>query len=394
MNSSIGCDFNKCPDICGSDNYWNIDYATLKCVPNDLNFTIPFDFYSQIFVFMVSIIGAITGLGGGGLLIPFIFLTTSLPTETVVPIVSMAIFGASITQYCFNAKIGRIEESNKPLINYNFLLTQSPMFSFFAYFGALLNQYSSKLILLILIITFSILSGIKSIVIVIQSCKNKKTPTIDDIESQENIKSPMISFFQKQIIIPLLIVFIWYVITSIFSNYRQYYEFDNYKYWLFFMGHFISLIFLMSGINIYLKKKQSNDPDYKWTYFKMIKMELISGVVGAYSAFVGLGGGIIMIPYMIHEKIPQPIVSSSNSITYVYSTLATSLQYYFTAPIFLYKYGFSMMVSGSLGGWCGLIIYNKYIIDTKRYYIQSIVLMCGIFGSIFLLILSLIFMVK
>lgn len=408
MNSSFGCDFNKCPDVCGSDDFWYFDHVTSNCIPYDLSFTKPFDFYVQSVAFMVSVIGATTGLGGGGILIPFIFLTTTLPTETVVPIVSMAIFGASVTQYGFNCKLGRIEEPNRPFINYNFLLAQSPMFSFFAYFGALLNQYTSKLILLIVVTVLSIVSGIKSIIIAIESYKNKNNTNVNtpipnltinnsDIESQpplQILKAPVIAFFQRRITGPLVIVLLWYVITGVFSNYRKNYSFDDYRYWLFLMGHFIALVFLMSGVNFYLKKKQSDDPDYKWTYLKMIKMELVSGFVGAYSSFVGLGGGIIMIPYMIHEKIPQPIVSGSNSITYVYSTLATVLQYYFTAPVFLYKYGFSLMVSAGFGGWCGLIIFNKYIIDAKRHHLQSIVLMCSIFCSIFLLVLSLAFINK
>ena len=140
------CVYNECPNNCNTDQFWHIE--NFNCMPNDLRFDKPFDYYIIFLSFLIGIIGAVTGIGGGTIAIPIFFLTTSLPSEIIVPIVSMGIFGASLTQYFINCRFGRIEKPEQPLINYTFLLAQAPMFSFFAYFGALLNQYASKMIIL------------------------------------------------------------------------------------------------------------------------------------------------------------------------------------------------------------------------------------------------------
>lgn len=377
------CDFNICPKIC--DIFWHIDKT--KCVPSDLDFSKSFDFYILFVNLIVSIIGAITGLGGGAIMIPFIFLFSNLPKEVIIPIVSISILGGSFTQYIFSAKIGRYEEPLRPLINYNLLLIQLPTYSFFSYFGTLLNKYTSGLILLLVISVFSGASAIKSIFIVIKTCKNK-----NKIESHFS-QPPTINFFQKKIIIPLITILLWYVITILFSQFRKKYSFDQYEFMIYMITHFAALILILVSINIYINKNELVDSDCKWTYLKMIRMEIISGFVGIYSSFVGSGGGIIMVPYMIHEKIPQPIIASSNSIIYVYGSIATIIQYYFLSPIFLYKYGFGLIISSALGGYMGLTILQKCIIPSKKYYIQATILMMAIFSSIALLILSIVFMI-
>jgi hypothetical protein len=91
-----------------------------------------------IIIFILSAIGAGTGLGGGPLITPVFILILLFGPHDAIPLAQLVIFSASITTIVFRVQ-ERHPEVNRPLIAWDLLiLLQAPIICG-ALFGVLLN---------------------------------------------------------------------------------------------------------------------------------------------------------------------------------------------------------------------------------------------------------------
>lgn len=139
------CYFSDCPDNCQSE-LWSCQpiNSELYCVHNDIwNFHYK-DILLLIFVFIFVLLSSMTGIGGGGVLLPIYLLVGDMGVDYAIPLTVLTIVSGSLVRMLllFNRK--------NPLTNKRYLIDFGILFSIVpfdgntAFIGYSLNTISSR----------------------------------------------------------------------------------------------------------------------------------------------------------------------------------------------------------------------------------------------------------
>ena len=177
---------------------------------------------------------------------------------------------------------------------------------------------------------------------------------------------------------------------SIFSITRKFFQVCNYLYWIHSLGQFF-ICFLLGSYNIkyiledYKFKKNNNyqfvKGDIQWNMKVIKKFILIGTLTGFISTYIGIGGGMLTTPIMIHVGMIPEIVTSTSSISTLCSCIISCLNYLIAGEL-NYIYGGIMAIVSGLGSILGLylsdFILNKYKKQSPIIFIVSIILFFSI----------------
>ena len=104
-------------------------------------------------------------------------------------------------------------------------------------------------------------------------------------------------------------------------------------------------------------------------------ISLIAGVIGS---MVGIGGGIIISPYLsFFNYLPSQI--SSTSLMSVLSTSLSSSFFYYRKKSIAYRMGFILSISSIPGTYLGVIITNFFSLSEFKFYFALILICTSIY---------------
>ena len=384
-------------------------------------------------VFLISIITTIGGVGGGGLLIPLYTLSGAFDLKTSIPLTILTISGDTIVRIYYLYNKSHPLSEKRDIIYFYPLLLITLFDANTSFFGVILSNYTPDIITIscligILLITFykSIhkaidtyiketeylnnpnsnytlviidgigeyfkLSEIKKLIIgddidIEFSQNDDESIIIDNMEvriknSDENEKNEQIEKYgdkqyDKYYCTSLMGFNIG--ILSIFSITREFFNVCAYTYWLHVAGQFITTCGLgYYTINYiitdYNKKRNSQyifiKGDIVWNYDVIQKFILIGSLTGFISTYIGIGGGMLITPIMIHVGMIPEVVVATSSVSTLFSCIISTVNYYSSdnLPIF---YGLTFAGSSALGSYFGIHA-SDYIL--KKYQKQSIII--------------------
>ena len=145
-------------------------------------------------------------------------------------------------------------------------------------------------------------------------------------------------------------------------------------YWLHYGLQFLTLLLIGSGIAIfniknYQKKVDNNyyflKGDIKWDKLTCLKYTLISSATGLVSTFLGIGGGMLIVPALIKLGLLPEVVAAVNSVTTFYSSVSSSLQFIGSGRILPF-YSLYFFFISMIGTFCGLKIAKLIITRLKK----------------------------
>jgi uncharacterized protein len=110
---------------------------------------------------------------------------------------------------------------------------------------------------------------------------------------------------------------------------------------------------------------------------------LISIVAGIIGSLVGIGGGVIISPFLSHLNY-SPSQISSTSLISVFSTSLSSSFFYFRKNLISRKIGFILSISSIPGTFFGVVLSNLFSLSEFKFYLAFIL----IFTSFYLIIKS------
>jgi len=126
--------------------------------------------------------------------------------------------------------------------------------------------------------------------------------------------------------------------------------------------------------------------DILWERWKdFVKYGLVSSVVGILATLLGIGGGMIFNPTVIHLGIEQDVVLATSSVIGFFATTIASIQY-LTVDHYIDEYGSILLILYAIGIFSGITsMLTLKFFKKKIKKIVTVVLLISIVISLVLL---------
>ena len=112
--------------------------------------------------------------------------------------------------------------------------------------------------------------------------------------------------------------------------------------------------------------------DIKWNYSSAIKYNLLGLFSGILCACLGLGGGTILGPILLHLNVHPTVMKVTSNFLVVFTSSATSLQFSMMGMM-NYNYGLVLCTVAAFSGVLGNLVIGAIV---KKYGRPSIVILC------------------
>lgn len=378
----------------------------------------PKDITTLVAVFIVSILTTISGIGGGSLMVPLFMIINGFSINTAVPLSVATIVGSTIVRivYFYNKEHPRV--SGRSLIYYFPILIIVPFITNFSFLGIILadlmpNVITAIIILILLGYTFykTLMNGIKKFRQEHAKSENKRIITNDE---KNTLRTSIIEFdgielnteidshtahpnakdnIKKNITMTLFLIAI-IAFGSVFSTVRKKYDncgLENISL-IVFQVVIISAIGLLICLLIHIELQARRDNNYLMTESDIIfskksvaKIIIISSLTGILATYIGIGGGSLIVPLMIHLGISPDVVVATGSMSALFTALISTINYLIDSKL-LWKYALSYMASSSLGACAGILLLNKLVSKKHQSYIIFIVAALVLTSTVLLII--------
>lgn len=345
-------------------------------------------------IFGLSIITTISGVGGGGIFIPYMIFN-DFTLEDSVPLTITIILGDSVIKMLLLYNLPNPDEPKRYLMD----LTPSniivPFDAIFSWLGVILIKIIPSFFTIILVILLSIISIIKIGKNGLKECKKRPDiiiyPEIDGIEIYLNnhMKDKPEDDRKRNLYLIILNI----LIVGLFGLRDKFIK-CSLEYWLLIGGNVFSMI-LMSLINSkfinyqYEKRKENNfnfiPSDIKWNYKNIIILGSLSSIAGILSTWLGLGGSSLITPILYYFEMSPDVVSVSIGVSTLFSSLISLLNYIFGGN-YLLEWGIILYIVSSLGSICGVLLLKVIMKKLNKGFISLLVVLMLVISSISLLI--------
>ena len=412
------CLFKNCPINCTSEFYScaNINNE-LKCIKNDFFFNSS-NIILVFVIFFTNIFCSLVGVGGGGILLPVYMILANFSISYAIPHTVLNIMFSSLIRLIilFNKKHNI---SNKRfLIDFSIILILVPFDGNLSYIGYILNFISPNVVILAIIILLLSFINFKLMKKYISECNLEKDNIIKyningisksiekeikieiDDEVLENIKKwfSYNNFGENKLhrYFYLLIVFLFSLLFFGLSFFRTKFKKCSNS---FIIYNILSILFttvlsIMSAIYVYKQYKYRKENKFKfikgdidWSINKIIKFSLFGTFTGIISTFLGIGGGILVSPFLLFNNVLQEVIVSTNSVSTFFSSSISTSQYLFTGQILPY-YGIVTSIASMIGSFIGINLNYLFNKKYKKKSLLTLVLFIITFISEILLIIK------
>ena len=185
---------------------------------------------------------------------------------------------------------------------------------------------------------------------------------------------------EKQILKPLLIMLLIWIVVSLFSIFRSglgdYLNISSCSigWWLLTFGVFPFLFlitFLMSYRqvkNFGIKRELGWEPangDIEWTYSRGILYPIIAGIAGLLGGLLGIGGGMIVSPLLLELGVLPRVAAATSALAVMVTSSSATLQFALLGMLKI-DYLLFFMGVGMIGTFIGQTVINYCIKKYKR----------------------------
>ena len=422
------CEFTNCSNIC--NQLWSCQMN--ECVKNDFQWNVSNDIFLLLCIFFINILASISGIGGGGLLIPLYILLGNFNISYAIPHTVLNIAAGSLIRFVILFNRRHTLNSRRYLIDFTILFILVPFDGNLSYFGYVLNKmlpdYITLLSILIILtfVSYKTFSKFKKQYIIekniqIKEIELNKIYTIDGISTMIhdqidiNIDGLDLNIDRKSYLLIkrwfssmksgenkktrymyLLCTFFLSVLFFTFSYFRKNLETCSNLFYIHMCSQLIvtsliSLLFSYYVYKNYIYRKKNNflflKGDINWNYKILIKFILFATFTGIISTYLGIGGGMLITPFLLtHNVLPEVVVATNSISTFFSSSISTS-QYIFTGKI-LFKYGIYTSLLSMFGSYLGLKLSHHIMKKFKRKSFITFILFIIVLTSEILLIIS------
>lgn len=412
-NSSCICIHNDCPYNC-IDKYW--DCVNNVCIHNDFSFNFH-NFILILFIFLISFLSSIAGIGGGGLLLPLYYIFGNFRTYYTVPLCVITIAGNSLCRMILLFKKKHYMNSYRYIINYLLLSIIIPFDSAFSIFGFILNSITPVIIINFIMIILLFIIGVKTLYKSYKNFYNNGNKIMEGISFNINvinsfeidgINIDVNSDDYKRIVEgkkgelwyqPYFYIFIFSILCSIsyfFVKIKNGLSICNnlfiiYSFLQVFVFSIIGIFISFKVSKIQMKRLNNNffllPNELIFNKYNIIIFSIASSIISILSTFLGIGGGMIFVPFMLLYNISPEIASSTNSVSTFFSSVTSSIQYIGSGRILPY-YSIIFFFVSFMGSYFGLMIFKKLLgKNNNNSYIIVLLGFIIIFSAILMLIM-------
>jgi len=347
-----------------------------------------------------------TGIGGGGLFIPFFHMIGGMPTTLAIALAKAMIVGeASFTCYLEMRK--KHPFADRPLINYEVASIFEPI----TLLGTVIGVYFNVMVptWLLVIMLFSTLTWLSTRTFrkglrmwrqetlekqgkVSEEVHHQLLPEKDSLTEEERKELEEIIESEKSTPISriLLICFCWGLImtTVILPNFLPIERCGLY-YWLIICSSFPIMVAIVAITVIYSNRKYQRKRylgypfvkgDVHWTKKNSIAYPAWCFLAGWSSAMLGVGGGTMKAPLMLEMGMIPQIVTATSSFM-VLSTSASSAVQYMVLGRLPWDYASFYFVVGLLASFFGHMVIEWAVKKSGRSSIIVLILASVIVAS-------------
>ena len=349
----------------------------------------------SILILIASGISNASGVGGGLLILPILYVVMRFYPNEAIPLSKVIIFFGSLAAFIQNIKLQRPGRNSKAF-DYNIIILCSPNLLL----GTALGITLYGIIPITLII---VLLGLLLVFYAYQTFNNYRFTYNEEITygvmaypnndpSNLNQNNTGNNASTNQVLSD--------EVNNIITNERYLFRWDKLQYVAipygiavfiaFLRETFVSpcglfywmLIIIFAAVVIFydytgmknvkgdfLYKNSINFPfdnkDIKWDNNTIYKLFIVSFAAGFLAGAVGIGGGVIIGPILANLAI-YPVVCSVNTNVLVFiNTSAVAMQFLFF-NILNYSYGLITVISAAVGSFFTTMYVNKLILRTGR----------------------------
>ena len=194
----------------------------------------------------------------------------------------------------------------------------------------------------------------------------------------------------------LLIVFLFSVLFFVLSFFRSKLKKCSSSFIIFNVLSilFTTILSLLSAFFVFKQYKYRKENkfnfikgDIDWSINKIVKFSLFGTFTGIISTFLGIGGGILVSPFLLFNNVLQEVIVSTNSVSTFFSSSISTSQYLFTGQILPY-YGIITSIVSMIGSFIGINLNYLFNKKYKRKSLLTLVLFVITFISEILLIIK------
>jgi len=423
------CQFTNCPNMCDHLS-WSCHLN--KCVKHDLDINNLNDMILLFFIFFINIFASVSGIGGGGLLIPLYILLGNFSMSYAIPHTVLNIACSSLIRFIILFNKRHPTNSKRYLIDFSILFILISFDGNLSYLGYILNQVLPDYVTFLSILVILSFLGYKTLLkfkqqyYIENDIKNNNVEltniyTIDGISTmiKNNIEieidgitlnidkktySIIKKWFQFQKrgenkhirYVYLFVTFMLSMTFFLLSYFRQNIKkcSDNFNIYLIFqilLTSFFSFLFGFYVYKNYKYRKQNNflflKGDINWNLKNLVKFSLFGTITGIISTYLGIGGGMLVTPFLLSNNILPEVVIATNSVSTFFSASISTSQYIFTGQI-LFNYGIYTSLLSMLGSYIGLKTSHIILKKINRKSFITFILFVIILLSEILLIIS------
>ena len=361
--------------------------------------------------FFASTLASISGIGGGGMLIPLYSIIGNIELKEAILLSIITIAGNSLVRSLYYIKAKHVDAPNRYLPNFDIIRLVVPFDGNTAYLGLLLNQVLPNIVIFILIVILLGIMAYKTIQKAIGYFRNKDVKDsmliiIDNIEATiptTNDGSTMREGETKWDVAKNLAYSITgFSLITFFTFVRKTYEDDGGYGWAIYLVQLfvIGLFGYMTCEHIksiYMLKKKDKfnfvEGDIDWSIKESFIRYIVSAsFVGVISTLLGIGGGMIMNPIMISLNVMPEVVVATSSITTFFSSVISALQFIIADGTVEWYYGVLFLIGG-LASVTSLIIL-RFLRTHIKFVITCIMSISLVVSLVMLIVFNIIKMVE
>lgn len=347
-------------------------------------------------ILILSVLTTISGIGGGGIFIPYLMFSMNFSLLESVPLAITIILADCIVRMLLLYKLPNPNNPERYLMD----LTPSniivPFDALFSWIGVILLKVLPNIITIVVVIILSIISIIKigktaRRELNINSA-SELPPEIDGIEIY--YRNPIREVLVDDRLKNLLLIILSVLLVGLFGI-RERYSNCSLEYWLLILGNVLCLGVMCVINSKYVIKQYENrrinnfnfvSSDIVWNRRNILLLGVLSSVAGVLSTWLGLGGSSLITPILYSFRMKPEVISVSIGVSTLFSSLISLLNFIFTGS-YLYKWGLLLFIISLVGSTIGIILL-KYIIRYCRKGVISLLVIVVMIISVISLFLN------
>jgi uncharacterized membrane protein YfcA len=357
-----------------------------------------------------SFLTTLSGVGGGGLLLPILILIGKFDILEAVPLTVVTILGNTVVRMILLWRKTHPDTDKRYVIDLTPVMLMNVFDSNTSYFGVILSKILPpvfNVFFIILILGLALYNSIKK---GIQKYKKENelksinetcdTIVIDGIGIQlceKDVNDAIHYDYQRetkaQRLVQVLIIIITFLIVSLFTFTRDEFETCSNSWIYHYVGQItclfvLGIIIIFVLINSYKNKKFEKfmfvEGDLKWEADMALKLSIIASFTGFMSTYLGIGGGMLTSPILLYYGMRPEVMVATGSVSTFLSSLVSCFVY-MTADRIIWAWAFPCLLIGSVSSVLGMTASDYFI---KKYNRTSFIIfmLCGILATSMILL--------